>query len=68
MNRCSKKSSRLNREPWTEPKHKNEMYRRWKQGEATHKKYGNITWVTCKREISCPASKMVRKRIWETAG
>lgn len=46
MSRCSKKSSRLNREPWTKPKHKNEMYRSWKHSEATHKKYRSITWVT----------------------
>lgn len=45
MSRCSKKSSRLNRERWTEPKHKNGMYRRRKQGQATHKEYGSITWV-----------------------
>jgi len=42
---CSKKSSRLNREFRTEPKHKNGIYSRWKQGQATHKEDGSITWV-----------------------
>lgn len=54
VSRNSGKNSRrlawMNKELLTKIKHKKEMYRKWKQGQVTWKKYRNTAW-TCRDAV-----------------